>query len=82
MRILELDPPTSSSDEQQEAQGKPRTDGIAQDDCVCCSSVPPKKQPTHRDAGGRPAYLVFYSKQGLLAKERAEQSLGGCDTCH
>lgn len=82
MRILELDPPTSSSDKQQEAQDRPHTDGVAQDDCVCCSSVPLNKQPMHRDAGGRPVYFVTYSKQKLLAKERAEQSLGGCDTCH
>lgn len=31
MRILGLDLPTSASDKQQEAQGKPRADGTAQD---------------------------------------------------
>lgn len=46
MRILGLDLPTSSSDKQQEAQGKPRADGTAQDSWICCSSVPLNKQPT------------------------------------
>lgn len=44
MRILELDPPTSSSDKQQEDQSKPHTDGSTQAAEFACSSVPLNKQ--------------------------------------